>query len=684
MTIEAVSRKAGPFAGNGVTTAFPFEFQVTSASYLRVTKTDSTGLDAVLVQDTHYSVALNSDQIANPGGTVTYPLSGSPLAVGNSLTIEGSLQPSSQETRLANGGGFFPETIEQRLDYITTLLQQHDALLARAVKGPPTDAAALADLPTKVLRAGKYSAFDSNGDPVASAGSGTDTALRTDLANGAAGPGSDLVAIKRSNAEILAFIIPSDYTKLYGDVQRYGWSASNTGAQNATALAAAALVWASGGPHIHIPAGTFNLTQFVIPAGRGLIIEGEGQTPTKLVHSTGGSMIVLGADDIQSFQLRNIKLEPSATTTRLIDISGDYQASHFEWHDVELHQGTSGNTTCIGLYIAGGTTGSHQKHYNKWYGGKIFGLGTGFSLYNGGAAAAANDLTAVGFQMQGCAADGILVNDSAGNRFVGSVENCGDGATTYNYRIEGSISSENIYEGRLENNGAKAAFVPYKISATAGPSNRVYATMTATPANYNDAFAPPGCLLFDNGIELSNVQERAKGLRRVLGAATTDYLLRYMLSTDTMGSFGRHGVRIDGRQSWATGTNPAGWDTHLERVAVGGLQVQGGVANRLSNSGNVTGAITPDLSSGWNRRLVLTGNVTINAPTNPPAGGGIVTFLLVQDATGGRTVTFDAVFKLAGGAYTMTATANKRDVISFMYSDTDATYQEMSRSQNQN
>jgi hypothetical protein len=43
---------------------------------------------------------------------------------------------------------------------------------------------------------------------------------------------------------------------------------------------------------------------------------------------------------------------------------------------------------------------------------------------------------------------------------------------------------------------------------------------------------------------------------------------------------------------------------------------------------------------------VLTGNLTINAPTNPRTGA-MLTFAFIQDATGGRTITWNAVFKKA-------------------------------------
>jgi hypothetical protein len=65
------------------------------------------------------------------------------------------------------------------------------------------------------------------------------------------------------------------------------------------------------------------------------------------------------------------------------------------------------------------------------------------------------------------------------------------------------------------------------------------------------------------------------------------------------------------------------------------------------------------------QEIVLTGNITINAPTEtniPP--GTTMTLVLTQDATGGRTMTFNAVYKTN---WTPVTTASKTNIIEFMY-----------------
>jgi hypothetical protein len=82
-----------------------------------------------------------------------------------------------------------------------------------------------------------------------------------------------------------------------------------------------------------------------------------------------------------------------------------------------------------------------------------------------------------------------------------------------------------------------------------------------------------------------------------------------------------------------------------------------------------TGAVTlPDVDIDTIHRLVLTGNVTLTFP--PVSAGKSFTLALVQDATGSRTVTWPASVQWAGGtAPTLTTTANKKDVISFLSDD---------------
>lgn len=120
MTISSTNRKAGPYAGNGSSTVFPFSFKVFSASDLYVTRTSSEGAVVVLDLGTDFTVSLNANQDDNPGGTVTLSAA---LESGYSLTVTSDIQPL-QPVEFTNLGGFYPRIINDALDRLTILVQQ--------------------------------------------------------------------------------------------------------------------------------------------------------------------------------------------------------------------------------------------------------------------------------------------------------------------------------------------------------------------------------------------------------------------------------------------------------------------------------------------------------------------------------------------------------------------------------
>jgi hypothetical protein len=91
----------------------------------------------------------------------------------------------------------------------------------------------------------------------------------------------------------------------------------------------------------------------------------------------------------------------------------------------------------------------------------------------------------------------------------------------------------------------------------------------------------------------------------------------------------------------------------------------------VSNQTLTDGAtINWDVSTGAVATVTLGGNRTFAAPTNLKVG----TYLLhvIQDGTGSRTITWNGVFKWpAAVAPTLTTTANRRDIISFVSDGTN-------------
>ncbi len=83
--------------------------------------------------------------------------------------------------------------------------------------------------------------------------------------------------------------------------------------------------------------------------------------------------------------------------------------------------------------------------------------------------------------------------------------------------------------------------------------------------------------------------------------------------------------------------------------------------------------LTDGSTISWNAataevcKVTLAGNRTMAAPSNSTTGQ-FISILVIQDGTGGRTISWNAVFEFtADTAPTLTATASKGDVFVFRY-----------------
>lgn len=132
MTLPVTSRRAGPLSCNGSLQDFDFDFKVFDEADIEVILTSSLDVETTLALTSNYTVTLNADQDANPGGTITTV---STYATGYSITIIGALT-YGQTTELTNRGGFFPKVIERALDRIVMLIQQVKELTDRSLTLP--------------------------------------------------------------------------------------------------------------------------------------------------------------------------------------------------------------------------------------------------------------------------------------------------------------------------------------------------------------------------------------------------------------------------------------------------------------------------------------------------------------------------------------------------------------------
>tara|TARA_R100001460_G_scaffold9572_1_gene22936 strand:+ start:6062 stop:6748 length:687 start_codon:yes stop_codon:yes gene_type:complete len=89
-----------------------------------------------------------------------------------------------------------------------------------------------------------------------------------------------------------------------------------------------------------------------------------------------------------------------------------------------------------------------------------------------------------------------------------------------------------------------------------------------------------------------------------------------------------------------------------------------GIGDTLTDTSN-TGSITLDFSAQQNFVLTLTGNITLANPSTEAVGqSGMIA--LIQDGTGGRTVSLGGDYETAGGSgLTLTATAGATDLVPY-------------------
>ena len=118
------------YDGNDATTVFSFPYLFQANADLTVILTDVNGNDTTLVLDTDYSVA---GALEPAGGSVTYPLSGDPLATGEKTTIVREMD-ANQEINLSNHGAYFLAAIETALDKMMMTAQQLNEMYERCVR----------------------------------------------------------------------------------------------------------------------------------------------------------------------------------------------------------------------------------------------------------------------------------------------------------------------------------------------------------------------------------------------------------------------------------------------------------------------------------------------------------------------------------------------------------------------
>lgn len=148
---DYIKRLAGPYTGAGQTT-FTFGFFTYKASDIYVgTAMSNDEAATILEQDVDYTVTLNDDQEAVPGGSITLLTPGG-LKEGETLLI-GSCLEYVKNIDLTNYSRFPPEQIDTEFNRIVIMIQQIVEETGRTLKVPATSSETPDDMIERLLAA---------------------------------------------------------------------------------------------------------------------------------------------------------------------------------------------------------------------------------------------------------------------------------------------------------------------------------------------------------------------------------------------------------------------------------------------------------------------------------------------------------------------------------------------------
>lgn len=157
MTVSSSTNRVS-YSGNGSLTAFAYTFKVFDQDDLTVILRASDGTETVQTLTTNYTVS----GVGNAsGGNVTFTTA---PATGVTVVILRE-QPLTQGLDLVPNDPFPAQSLEESLDKLTFITQQHSEELGRTIKASKTNTISGADFTISASdRANKIFAFDSDGD----------------------------------------------------------------------------------------------------------------------------------------------------------------------------------------------------------------------------------------------------------------------------------------------------------------------------------------------------------------------------------------------------------------------------------------------------------------------------------------------------------------------------------------
>ncbi|MDP3939802.1 MAG: glycosyl hydrolase family 28-related protein [Deltaproteobacteria bacterium] len=339
MTISTTTNRY-TYSGNGTTTAFAYSSKFLANGDIVVVLVDADEVETVQTITTHYTVTGAGDAGGGTVTMVTAPATGETLLIYQDPDI-------TQAVDLVDGDELAVETqVEEPLDRLTLIAQRLDNRVDRTLRQPDGDVTDIDPMPTKAARASKYFVYDADGNPSASAGSGTDTSLRTDLA---ASGGSALSGFIQSGTGSVARTVQAKAREIVS-VNDFG--AVGDGVTDDTAAIAAAI---ATGQNVWFPKGVYGWSGGITLDTYGQKLIGAGVTDvtneptdgTVLKKLSGTSIGVTIATYTEGVEISGICFDQNSLGGSAIK-TGMHNSNI---HDIVIHNqgGTSYGIHCTGV-----------------------------------------------------------------------------------------------------------------------------------------------------------------------------------------------------------------------------------------------------------------------------------------------------------------------------------------------
>lgn len=591
-------------AGTGSAFTFDFNFVGESASVITVSYIDAAGNQTTL-SPSQYTLILNApdvNQLWGIGGTVTYPLVGSPIALGTSLLIARTL-PLTQIVSIQNQGNFYPTVTEQALDVLEMQIQQ---VSARTGQTRGTWAAGIFYNYGDVVVDGANG--DNTGNYYMCAISNTSSVWSTELAAGDWSIVLNLqpIAALASSAASSASSASASATT----ATTQATSATNSAA-TATTQAGIATAAASSAQNYAAALNSTSTTPVTIGLGSQAFT-----TQSSKQYASGEFLTIVSAADVTNYMFGQISsYSGTSLVVNIVAIGGS--GTHTDWNiSIAGAQGVQGPPGTGN--IATGTAG--QLSYYATTGNGVSG-NINTSITNGGL-------------------------------ILGASAHAGSG-------VQGSLTLSGSTSGSSQIIPAASALAI--LTLPNGFDTLIAKNTVDVFTNKTYDTAATGNVLKINGTQVTSISGNTSKLTTATGSLTSGNLASF----DASGNIKDSGLKSTPNTYQATPANPTG-TTNATGVMMGlsgsitpantgniMIVISGDAQDSAGNNGTVKIQIRYGTGSAPSNGAALTGSTAGGQPNYLPAGGGSPTpFALNAIVTGltlGTTYWIDISLSVGSG-----------------------------------